>query len=181
VDVALSDARMCISVSCQVRSIINALKLGIKVMMLDMDTNPHTKALFPDEALPDADLVYATAQIAEHLQHELQFCVRPVVLVSRLLCMCVYVCVCYSNLGYSFMYTYSKPVPSVIGMWQHVYDETMRGGWDQSQYGYWAQNMSDVIKIQGIGRAYVPRWQNDFENIEQRRIAAARSRSTEGY
>ncbi len=62
-----------------------------------------------------------------------------------------------------------------------VCEQTMRGGWDQSQYGYWAQNMSDVIKIQGIGRTAVGRSQNDFENIEQHRIALAKSRSPHWY
>jgi hypothetical protein len=45
----------------------------------------------------------------------------------------------------------------------------MRGGWDQSQYGYWATNMSDRIVAQGIGKAHVQRAQNDFEKMEQAR------------
>ncbi len=42
----------------QVSSIIRALKLGVSVLMLDMDTQPSKRALFPADTLPDADLVY---------------------------------------------------------------------------------------------------------------------------
>ena len=43
----------------------------------------------------------------------------------------------------------------------------MLGGWDQSQYGYWASNMSDRFVAQGIGKAHVQRAQKDFDKMEQ--------------
>ena len=29
----------------------------------------------------------------------------------------------HRNLGFSFMYTFSKPTPAMIEMWSHVYEE----------------------------------------------------------
>ena len=58
------DGYTCTIVWQQVRSIIDSLKLGVTVIMLDMDTSPNEKALFPAPTVPDADLrsVAARAQ-----------------------------------------------------------------------------------------------------------------------
>ncbi len=45
-----------------------------------------------------------------------------------------------------------------------------RGGWDQTQYGYWASTMSDRIKQFAINQAFIPRSQNAFDQIELKRM-----------
>ncbi len=48
----------------QTRAIIQALKLGLRVLMLDMDASPNGPALRPDNLLQDNDLVYVGATAA---------------------------------------------------------------------------------------------------------------------
>ena len=55
----------------------------------------------------------------------------------------------------------------------------MRGGWDQSQYGYWAQNMSNVMNIVPVAKGSVGRSQNDFVKMELLRLEAAKQRTTD--
>ena len=42
----------------QLRALLMALRMGVGVLMLDMDTTPVDQALFPATTLPQADLVY---------------------------------------------------------------------------------------------------------------------------
>ena len=64
--------------------------------------------------------------------------------------------------SFAFLLQCSTPIPPYLASLQ-----TMLGGWDQSQYGYWASNMSDRFVAQGIGKAHVQRAQNDFDKMEQ--------------
>ena len=93
-----------------------------------------------------------------------------------------------------------NPTPATIEMWTHVLEEVgclgwalrphamilsqhpvvrtrltanvqvHRGGWDQTQYGYWASTMSDRIKQFAINQAFIPRSQNAFDQIELKRM-----------
>jgi hypothetical protein len=46
--------------ACQTRAIIQALKMGLRVLMLDMDASPNGPALRPDGLLKDNDLMYTS-------------------------------------------------------------------------------------------------------------------------
>lgn len=69
--------------------------------------------------------------------------------------------------SYSFMWSYSKATPAVRALWQRVLDNVLDGGWDQTQYGYWAQQPEFAgIKQSGFPFAHLlSRAQNKEDSI----------------
>ena len=68
-------------------------------------------------------------------------------------------------------------MPSHVAAIDHSL-QTINGGWDQTQYGYWATELMSQIPQFTINRAYVPRAQNAFDDVEVSRIAKLYNRTT---
>ncbi len=56
----------CVSGLLQVRALIQALRMGIHVLMLDMDTSPSVAALDAANNKPNADIVYVDSPYLLH-------------------------------------------------------------------------------------------------------------------
>ena len=59
--------------------------------------------------------------------------------------------------SFSFVYAYSEATGPVIDMWQRVHDEVVQGGGDQSQFAYWAKNMTAAVPTKSQPRSFVSR------------------------
>ena len=75
--------------ACQTRAIIQALKMGLRVLMLDMDASPNGPALRPDGLLKDNDLMYTITSAAAQQPTHVGACVIVILIQSWYLRVCL--------------------------------------------------------------------------------------------